>query len=79
MFRTVPASASAVRAALSAALSGRASYWDALLVAIVAEAGCATILTEDLAEGSPLFGVRILGPFAGGTLAPDAAVRLALD
>lgn len=72
MFRTVAASASAVRAALAMAVAGRASYWDALLLTTAAEAGCATILTEDLADGALLSGVRIVNPFAGGRLAPAA-------
>lgn len=63
MFPAVPASVSAVRAALSAA--GRASYWDALLVASAAEAGCTSILTEDMADGAALFDVRVLNPLAG--------------
>lgn len=53
----------AVRAALDDAVVGRASYWDALLVATAAEAGCAVILTEDLASGSRLGGVEIHNPF----------------
>lgn len=36
-----------------------------------------TILTEDLADGSVLLGVRILNPFAGSALAPQAATLLA--
>lgn len=79
MFRTVPASATAVRAALAIAAAGRASYWDALLVASAAEAGCTTILTEDLADGSLLFGVQIINPFAGAALAPQAEAVLAID
>ena len=42
-FQTVSASANAVRAALANAVAGRASYWDALLVATAAEAGCTLI------------------------------------
>jgi len=79
MFRTVSASARAVRVALAAAANGQASYWDALLVATAAEAGCGTILTEDLADGTLLHGVRVLNPFAGGTMAPAAEVLLATD
>lgn len=64
-------SASAVRAALSDAANGRASYWDALLVATAAEAGCTLILTEDLQDGATLGGVEIHNPFdpAGGLTA----------
>ena len=79
LFRTAPVSADAVRSALQAAASGRAAYWDALLVATAAEAGCTTILTEDLADGSVLQGVRILNPFAGSVLNPEAMALLAED
>jgi predicted nucleic acid-binding protein len=78
LFRTAAASADATRAALISAASGRASYWDALLVATAAEAGCMTILTEDLTDGSSLHGVRILNPFSGTALTPAAATLLAL-
>jgi predicted nucleic acid-binding protein len=77
MFSTVAGSATAIRVALGSAASGRASYWDALLVATAAEAGCTTILTEDLADGTILHGVRILNPFAGSSLTPEAAALLA--
>ena len=63
-FRCTAASASAVRVALADAVAGRASYWDALLVATAAEAGCGLILTEDLADGGKLGGVEIHNPFA---------------
>lgn len=67
-FSTVAVSAAAIRAALVDAVAGRASYWDALLVATAAEAGCALILTEDLADGGKLGSVEIHNPFdsAGG-------------
>ncbi len=76
MFQTVAASAQAVRMALATAGSGQASYWDALLVATAAEAGCTTILTEDLAGGTLLYGVRVLNPFAGSAMAPAAEALL---
>jgi predicted nucleic acid-binding protein len=79
LFRTVPASADAVRNALDAAASARASYWDALLVATAAEAGFTAILTEDLTDGSLLHGVRILNPFAGAALSPEATTLLAAE
>jgi predicted nucleic acid-binding protein len=76
MFRTAPASASAISAALTSASSGIASYWDALLVATAAEAGCGTIMTEDLRDGGHLHGVRIVNPFAGAALTPAAEALL---
>jgi predicted nucleic acid-binding protein len=66
IFQCAAGSTSAVRTALADAVSGRASYWDALLVATAAEAGCKLILTEDLPDGTTLGGVAIHNPFAAG-------------
>ena len=76
IFPTIPPTADAVRAAMAAAAAGRASYWDALLVATAAEAGCTAILTEDLADGTTLLGVRVINPFAGDALPPAALALL---
>ena len=64
LFPTVAASGAAVRVASTLAAAGNASYWDALLVATAAEAGCTVVLTEDMADGSDLGGLRIHNPFA---------------
>ena len=66
VFPCAAITANAVRAALLDAGAGRASYWDALLIATAAEAGCNLILTEDLADGSRLGAVEIHNPFARG-------------
>jgi predicted nucleic acid-binding protein len=79
LFRTAAASATAVRTALATAAAGKASYWDALLVATAAEAGCSAILTEDLADGADLLGVRIINPFGAGGLTAEAEAFLAAD
>jgi predicted nucleic acid-binding protein len=49
----------------SVALSRRAdlSLWDALVIRAAAVAGCGRVLSEDLAHGSKLAGVRIENPF----------------
>lgn len=77
LFRTATASADAVRAALATAAAGRASYWDALLLATAGEAGCTAVLTEDLAGGSVLLGVRVINPFAGDALPAEVETLLA--
>jgi predicted nucleic acid-binding protein len=64
---------------LASASAGRASYWDALLVATAAGAGCTTILTEDMSDGTVLHGVRILNPFAGDGLTEAAEALLSGD
>jgi predicted nucleic acid-binding protein len=63
-FPITTASITAARTALTDAVAGRAAYWDALLVATAAEAGCSLILTEDMADGATLGGVEIHNPFA---------------
>ena len=40
------------------------SLWDGLIVQAAVAAGCETILTEDLADGALLAGVRVQNPFA---------------
>ena len=62
-FPSAAVSANAIRTALIHAAAGRASYWDALLVATAAEVGCELILTEDMADGTTLGGVQIHNPF----------------
>jgi predicted nucleic acid-binding protein len=66
LFPCAAASNSAVRTALADTAAGRASYCDALLLASAGEAGCVAILTEELADGAQLGGVRIHNPFAAG-------------
>jgi predicted nucleic acid-binding protein len=56
--------------ALQLAEQGQVSFWDAMLVATVAEAGCATLLSEDMADGATLGGVTVRNPFRGDRL-PD--------
>lgn len=76
LFPCVAVSASSVRSALADSVAGRASFWDALLVATAREEGCSVLLTEDLADGTDFGGITIHNPFqsAGGLSA--AASRL---
>jgi predicted nucleic acid-binding protein len=76
VFQTVPATATAVHAALASASAGQTSYWDALLIASASEAGCEIILTEDLGDGAIVFGVKVLNPFARDGLVPAAEALL---
>jgi predicted nucleic acid-binding protein len=55
-----------VRAAIDTSQRAQLSYWDALIVEAAASAGCARILTEDLADGTSIRGVRIEDPFGDG-------------
>lgn len=75
MFPVVGNDAEALALALPAVEAGRFSYWDALLLATLAGAGCTTLLSEDMADGSSLAGVTARNPFAGDTL-PATLTRL---
>ena len=76
LFPCLSASQTAVRRALAAASRGLASYWDALLLATAAEGGCVAILTEDLADGTTIEGVRAVNPFGADRLTAEAASLL---
>ena len=79
IFPTIPPTPTAVRAALRLAASGRASYWDALLLHTAAEAGCTTILSEDMSDGTVVAGVHVINPFAPGGLSAAAEALLSVD
>lgn len=40
------------------------SWWDSLIVAAAEVASCATILSEDLANGAQYFGITVENPFS---------------
>jgi predicted nucleic acid-binding protein len=52
-----------IRRAFGSAAQWRISYWDAAIVEAAREAGCLTILTEDLQDGMDFGGVRVSNPF----------------
>ncbi|MDR1635261.1 MAG: PIN domain-containing protein [Bifidobacteriaceae bacterium] len=61
----IPVTAGMVRDAVATSQRSQLSYWDALIVAAAAAAGCGLLLTEDLQDGGAVSGVRIANPFAG--------------
>jgi predicted nucleic acid-binding protein len=73
-FDLVTASVDALKAALSLRTLHQLSFWDALILQAARDAGCAVLLSEDLAAGATLAGVRIVDPFAAEP-APAAAKR----
>jgi predicted nucleic acid-binding protein len=72
LFPCLTTSPTAARVALLEAATGRASYWDALMIATAAEGGCRAILTEDMKDGAVLGGVRIVNPFGPQALSGAA-------
>lgn len=52
-----------VRDGIRQSREGRLSYWDGLILAAARRASCEVVLTEDLAHGTVIGGVRIENPF----------------
>ncbi len=61
---TVHADPALVKAAIQVSRSAQLSYWDGLVVAAAAFAGCERLLTEDLNDGQVIGSVRVENPFA---------------
>lgn len=66
-FRVQDVSVVVLRNALATAARWRISYWDAAIVEAAREAGCSTILSEDLRHGMDFAGVRVADPFRSAT------------
>ena len=53
------------RAAVASSRRFKISYWDAAIIEAARTLRCATVLSEDLADGRDYDGVRVRNPFAG--------------
>jgi predicted nucleic acid-binding protein len=62
--------------ALEMMAAGRASYWDALLLASARAAGCTTFLSEDMQDGARFGGIEIVNPFGRDGLSHRAKAAL---
>ena len=59
------ATTGAVLMALDVATAGRFQFYDALLLATAREAGCTAVISEDMADGAELAGLRVIRAFDG--------------
>jgi predicted nucleic acid-binding protein len=62
-FITHPIDATVVQRALDICERYRTSWWDALMIAWAATAGCSVLLTEDKQSAPEIEGVAIVSPF----------------
>lgn len=76
VFTIIDVTIADAQSALDAVTLGRLSYWDALLIATVARAGCTTLLSEDMQDGFTFGGITISNPFGGDDLPPRVAELL---
>jgi predicted nucleic acid-binding protein len=61
----VGSDAELVLAAIDTSRSAQLSIWDALIIEAARRAACERVLSEDLADGQTIRGVRIENPFRG--------------
>lgn len=62
-YAVVPIDVALVGNAVQTSRSSQISYWDGLVVAAAARAGCELLLTENLNDGQRIGSVRIENPF----------------
>jgi predicted nucleic acid-binding protein len=63
LLHVVALDAALVQAAVRTCRSSQLSYWDGLIVAAAAAAGCERLLSEDLNDGQLIGSVRVQNPF----------------
>ncbi|HUX66978.1 MAG TPA: PIN domain-containing protein [Terriglobales bacterium] len=62
VFEIVQVSPDLILEAIDSVVTHRISFWDSLLVAAAARAGCAVLYTEDLQSGRILRGITVRNP-----------------
>lgn len=62
VFETVQVSPSLIQEAIDCSILNELSFWDSLILATAAAAGCATIYSEDLNAGQTILGVAVRNP-----------------
>lgn len=64
VFETVQVSPTLIQEAVDCSILNQLSFWDALILAAAAAAGCGVVLSEDLNPGQVILGVKVQNPFA---------------
>jgi len=65
--KVVPANADFVLRSMAASQRHQLSIWDALILQAALDAGCDTLLSEDLQTGQRFGTLEVVNPFAPGT------------
>lgn len=64
VFETVQVSPALIQEAVDCSILNQLSFWDALILAAAAAAGCGVVMSEDLNPGQVILGVKVQNPFA---------------
>ena len=62
VFEIVNAGPALIHEAIDCSVLNAISFWDALIVAAAASAGCGILFTEDLSHGQIIMGVKVQNP-----------------
>jgi len=65
-FEVAETTAAVLFEAMEIATGHRLAFWDAMMVAVAAQAGCRLLLSEDLQDGFLWRGVTVRNPFVAG-------------
>jgi len=63
VFEIVQISVGLIHEAIDCSILNQLSFWDSLVMAAAASAGCSVVLSEDLNSGQSILGVKIQNPF----------------
>ncbi|MDU7521864.1 MAG: PIN domain-containing protein [Roseomonas mucosa] len=67
-YAVAPTTPPVLAEAMQLATDHRFALWDAIMLAVAAQAGCALLLSEDMQNGFVWRGVTIRDPFTAGSL-----------
>jgi predicted nucleic acid-binding protein len=63
IFEIVQISTALIHEAIDCSILNQLSFWDSLILAAPASAGCSTVCSEDLNPNQTILGVRVQNPF----------------
>ena len=63
VFEVVQVSPALIQEAIDCSVLNEVSFWDALILASAASAGCSVVLSEDLNPGQVILGVTVKNPY----------------
>jgi predicted nucleic acid-binding protein len=66
VFETVQVTPALIQDAIDCSVLNTLSFWDSLIIAAAASAGCTTAYSEDLNAGQSVLGVTIENPLNAG-------------
>ncbi len=64
VFEIVQVSTALIHEAIDCSILNQLSFWDSLILAAEASAGCKTVLSENLSAGQLVLGVKVQNPYA---------------